>query len=142
MGVKIPVDSFSGIPLRFCWCLRINSFWFPLGSLLEFSCGHLGTNSVWRPLGSPLEFVIPRDSFSGIPPCFPPLGFNLIVRSRGTTFSPVRVSYSYPFLGNSICLSNVHHLYQFPNCLVALALAMPLEASRLTLAMISSRKRS
>ena len=38
------------------------------------------------------------------------------------------------------CLRNVHHLYQFPDYLVAVALAMPLEASRLTLAMISSRK--
>ena len=36
-------------------------------------------------------------------------------------------------------LRNVHHLYQFPDCLVAVALAMPLEASRLPLAMLSRR---
>ena len=40
------------------------------------------------------------------------------------------------------CLRNVHHLYQFPDCLVAVALSMPLEASRLPLAMISRMKRS
>ena len=39
-------------------------------------------------------------------------------------------------------LGNVHHLYQLPDWLVALALAMPLEASRLPLAMIFRRKRS
>ena len=36
--------------------------------------------------------------------------------------------------------SNVHHLYQLPDCLVTLALAMLLEASRLPLAMIYRRK--
>ena len=39
LGVKIPGDSFSGIPLRFRWCLGINSFWSQIGSLLEFSRG-------------------------------------------------------------------------------------------------------
>ena len=37
------------------------------------------------------------------------------------------------------CLRNVPHLSQLPYCLVAVALAMPLEASRLSLAMISKR---
>ena len=37
------------------------------------------------------------------------------------------------------CLRNVPHLSQLPDCLVAVALAMPLEASRLPLAMISKR---
>ena len=37
-------------------------------------------------------------------------------------------------------LRNVPHLYQFPYCLVAVALSMPLKASRLPLAMISRRK--
>ena len=37
------------------------------------------------------------------------------------------------------CLSNIPHLYQLPECLVSVALVMPLEASRLPLAMISSR---
>ena len=39
-----------------------------------------------------------------------------------------------------ICFSNVPHLYQFPDCLVTVALVMPLKASRLSLAMISRRK--
>ena len=39
-----------------------------------------------------------------------------------------------------VCLSNMPHLYQFSDCLVAVALAMPLKASRLPLAMISRRK--
>ena len=37
------------------------------------------------------------------------------------------------------CWKNVLHLYQLPDCLVAVALAMPLEALRLKLAMISRR---
>ena len=37
------------------------------------------------------------------------------------------------------CWMNVSHLSQFPECFVAVALAMPLEASRLPLAMISRR---
>ena len=74
LGVKIPGDSFLGIPPCFFWYLGINSFWRQLGSLLEFSCGNLGINSVWHQLGSPMGFSIPGDSFSGIPPCFPPVG--------------------------------------------------------------------
>ena len=35
-------------------------------------------------------------------------------------------------------MSNVHNIYQFPDCLVTVALWMPLVASMLTLAMISS----
>ena len=96
--MKIPGDSFSGIPLCFLWCLGITSFWRPLGSSLEIFRGRLGTNSVWRPFGSPLGFGIPGDSFSGIPPCFPPLGFNLIVCSRGTTLSPVGGFLFFSFL--------------------------------------------
>ena len=80
----------------------------PLGSSLEFSCGRLGTNSVWRPFGSPLGFAIPGDSFSGIPPCFPPLGFTLIVRSQGTTFSPVGGLLFFYFLGEL----HVRELYE------------------------------
>ena len=106
LGVKIPGYYFSGIPLRFCWRLRINSFWHQLGYSLEFSRGHLGTNSVWRPLGLSLGFAIPRDSFSGIPPYFPLLGFTLIIRSRGTTFSPVGGLLLFFFLGE---------LHQSPN---------------------------
>ena len=37
------------------------------------------------------------------------------------------------------CLSNIHHLYHFSEFLVAVALVMPLESSRLPLARISSR---
>ena len=107
LGVKIPRDSFLGIPLRFRWCLRTISFWRQLGYSLGFSCRHLGTNSVWRPLGLPLGFAIPGDSLSGVPPCFPPLGFTLIVCLQGTTFSPVGVSYSSPFLGDSISTTSL-----------------------------------
>ena len=71
----------------------------PLGSLLGFSCGRLGNNSVWHPFGSPLGFAIPGDSFSGIPPFFPLLGFTLIIRLRGTTFSPVGGLLLFSFLG-------------------------------------------
>ena len=37
------------------------------------------------------------------------------------------------------CLRNVYHLYQFPDCLVAVASVILLEASRLPLAMILRR---
>ena len=97
--MKIPGDFFSGIPLRFRWCLIINSFWCQLGPSLEFSRGHLGINSVWCQLGSPLGFAIPVDSFAGIPPCFPPLGFTLLIRLRGTTFSPVGGLLFFSFIG-------------------------------------------
>ena len=33
-----------------------------------------------------------------------------------------------------VCLRNVYHIYQLPDCLVAVVLAMPLKASRLPLA--------
>ena len=39
------------------------------------------------------------------------------------------------------CWRNVTPLYQFTDCLVTVALAMPLEASRLPLEMISRRYR-
>ena len=106
LGVKIPGDSFLGIPLCFRWCLGINSLKRQLGSLLEFSRGHLGTNSFWRQLESPLGFVIPGDSFSGIPPGFPLLEFTMIVNLWGTTFSPVGGLLLFSFLGE---------LHQSPN---------------------------
>ena len=56
---------------------------------MEFPRGRLRTNSFWRPFGSLLLFAIPGDSLSGIPLCFPPLGFTLIVSSLGTQFSPL-----------------------------------------------------
>ena len=96
--MKIPGDSFSGIPPHFLWCLGINSFWRQLGSSLKFSLRHLGINSVWRQLRSPLRFASPGDSFSGIPLCFPPLGFTLLIRSQGTTFSPVGGLIFFSFL--------------------------------------------
>ena len=37
------------------------------------------------------------------------------------------------------CLRNMHHLYQLPDCLVALDLEMPLEVSRLPLEIIYRR---
>ena len=102
LGVKIPRDSFSGIPFRFCWCLGIHSFWRQLGSSLEFSHGHLGINSVWRQLGLPLVFAIPGYFFSlgfllGLPPwgfiaysfmgdyIFSRLGFTILLLYWGTT---------------------------------------------------------
>ena len=66
---------------------------------MEFPCGRLRTIFVWRPFGSLLGFAIPRDSFSRIPPCFPPLGFTLVVRSLGTPFSPVGGLLFFYFLG-------------------------------------------
>ena len=102
--MKIPGDYFSGIPLRFCWCLGINSFWRSLGYLLELSGWNLGINPVWRQLGLTLGFAIPIDSFSGITLCFHPLGFTLLISLWGTTFPPLGVYYSSPFLGNNIKL--------------------------------------
>ena len=99
LGVKIPGDSLSRIPLCFRWCHRINSFWLQLGSSLEFPRGHLGINSVWRQLTLPLGFSIPGDSFSGFLLVFPRLGlFCLFVRG-GLHFPPLGAYYYYPFLG-------------------------------------------
>ena len=102
LGVKISGDSFLGIPLRFCWCLVINSFWHQFGSLLEFSCGNIATNFVWRQLRSPLGFAIPGDSFLGIPPCSPRWGLLWFFVHGELHFPPLGVYYSYPFLGNYI----------------------------------------
>ena len=88
LGVKIPGDSFSGIPLRFCWRLGINSFWRQLGSLLEFSRGHLGINSVWRKIGSTLGFAIPGDSFLRYSYLFPPVGVYSAYLFVGNYISP------------------------------------------------------
>ena len=89
LGMKIPRDSFSGIPLRCCWRLGINSFCRQLGSLLEFSRWHFGNNSVWHQIGSPFGICDFQRFLLGIPPCFPLLGFTLLIRLCGTTFSPV-----------------------------------------------------
>ena len=66
-------DSFRGFPFSFAGTVDL----LQLGFLLEFSCGRLGTNSFCRPFGSLFLFAIRGDSFSGIPPCFPPLGVYL-----------------------------------------------------------------
>ena len=63
-------DSFRGFPFAFAGTADL----LPLGFLLEFSRGRLGTNSFCLPFGSLLLFAIRGDSCSGIPPCFPPLG--------------------------------------------------------------------
>ena len=97
--MKIPGDWLSGIPLCFRWHLGINSFWRQLISLLELSCCHLRINSFWRQLGSPSGFAIPRYSFLGIPPCFPPLGLTMLIRSWGTTYFPVGILLYFCFLG-------------------------------------------
>ena len=109
LGMKIPGDSLSEIPLCFCCRLGINSFWRQHGYLLEFFCLHLIINSVWRQLRCPLVFLTPGDSFLGIPPCFPLLGFTQLICSCGTTFPPLGVYYSSPFLGNHIYFSCDHH---------------------------------
>ena len=76
MVVKLKWVFPSGIPLWFCWYIGITS----VGILFViFIHRRLGTNSVWRPFVSLLLFAIPGDSFSGIPPWFPQLGFTLIV---------------------------------------------------------------
>ena len=46
LGMKIPGDSFSGVPLCFRWRFQTNSFWPKLGSSLEFSRWHLEIHSV------------------------------------------------------------------------------------------------
>ena len=42
---------------------------------------------------------IPGDSLLGIPICFPPLGFTLLICSCGTTYFPVRYLLYFSFLG-------------------------------------------
>ena len=86
----------------FRWHLGINSSWRQLGSSLELSLWNLGIHSVWSHLGYPLGFAISGDSFLEIPPCFPPLGFTLIIRFWGTTYLPVGIYYTSPFLGTYI----------------------------------------
>ena len=89
LGVKIPGDSFSGIPLRFHWCLGNNFFCSQLRSSLEFYCRHLGTD-----LQSP---EIPSRGFLVVLPCwglirllvsgelhFPRWGFPILLLSWGT----------------------------------------------------------
>ena len=47
-----------------------------------------------------MGFAIPGDSFSGLPPCFPLLGFTLLISSWGTIFPLLGFYYYYTFLGN------------------------------------------
>ena len=75
-----------GIPLWFLWYLGITSARIFVGIYRR----RLGTNLFWRPFGSLLGFAIPRDSFSGIPTCFPPLGFTLIVSFARNSILPRR----------------------------------------------------
>ena len=46
-----------------------------------------------------MGFAIPGDSLLGIPPCFPPLGFTIIIRLWGTTYLPVGILLYLSFLG-------------------------------------------
>ena len=85
-----------------CWHLGIHSFWRQLGYLLGLSFWHLGITSFWRQLGSSLELEIPRDSFSGIPLCFPLLGFTMLPFHGEICSSPLGFYYASPFLGNYI----------------------------------------
>ena len=102
LGMKIPGDSLSGIPLCFLWRLGINSFWRQLGYLLALPRWHLGINSVWCHIGSLLGFAIPGDSFSGIPPCIPCWFLLCLFVCVELRFSPLGVYYSSPLLGNYI----------------------------------------
>ena len=106
LGMIIPGDSLLGVHLCSLCRLGIKSFWSQLRFPLELYLWHLRINSVWRQLGSPLGFAIPGDSFLGIPPYFPLLGFTLLIHSCGTTFSPVGVLLFFSFLGE---------LHQSPN---------------------------
>ena len=77
-------DSFWGFPFAFAGTADL----LPLGILLEFSLGRLGTNSFCRLFRSLLLFPIRRDSFSGIPPCFPLLGVYInSLFARNSVFS-------------------------------------------------------
>ena len=93
--IKYKWEFPSGIPPCFFGTAEL----LPLGFLLEFPRGRLGTNSFWRPFGSILLFAIPRDSFSGIPPCFPLLSFTLIVLFARNSVFPVGGSLFFSFLG-------------------------------------------
>ena len=95
---QILISNFVGQKFS-CWHLDINSFWCQLGLSLELSCWNFGINSVWRQLVSPLGFLIPGDSFLGIPHCFPPFGFNLIIPSCGTKYFPVENLLYFSFIG-------------------------------------------
>ena len=82
--------------------LRINSFWSQLGYLLELSLWHLGITSLWRQLWSSLVLEIPRDSFLGIPLCFPPLGFTMFHFCGELHINLLGFYYASSFLGNYI----------------------------------------
>ena len=66
---------------------------------MELSLWHLGITSLWRQIRDPLGFAIPRDSFSEIPPCFPPLGFTMLISLWGPTYFPIGVLLYFSFLG-------------------------------------------
>ena len=93
-------DSFRGSPFAFAGTTDL----LPLGFLLEFSRGCLGTNYFCCPFGSLLLFAIRGDSFSGIPPCFPPLGVylnssfarNSVFPHRG--FTVLLLSWGTPYI--------------------------------------------
>ena len=53
-------------------------------------------------------------------------------------FSTCGIPFSNFFLMH-VCERNVHHIYQFPDCLVAVALAITLVISRMLLAITSRR---
>ena len=75
----------------------------PFGASLDLRWNFPAGTSELIPFGASLdilwEFAIPGDSFSRIPPCFPLLGFTLIIHLRGTTFSPVGGLLFFSFLG-------------------------------------------
>ena len=69
---------------------------------MELSCWHLGITSFWCQLGSSLGLEIPGYSFSGVPLCFPLLGFTVLTFCVELHISPLGFYYAYPFLGKYI----------------------------------------
>ena len=115
-------DSFWVFPFAFAGTADL----FPLGFLLEFSCGRLRTNSFCCLFGSLLLFAIRGDSFSGIPPCFPPFGvylnslfprnsvfhrrgFTVLLLSWGTPCIPLAVNHT-PICRKPSCPQGQPHL--------------------------------
>ena len=96
--LEFPESPYCGFLFTFSGTLELFIFGANPQYLLEFSCWHFGINSFCRYLGSPLRFGIPGDSFSVIPLCFPPLGFNMLISLWGTAYFPVGILLCFSFI--------------------------------------------
>ena len=78
-GWKSPEIPSQGLFFAFAGASELIPF--GANSDLRWNCptGTSEPDSVWNQLGSLLGFAITGDSFSGISPCFPPLGFTLLI---------------------------------------------------------------